>query len=85
MAPTDAMNRPAWQFWMDARIRAAGAAWENEQQQAAQSGGSTGAATDAERQNLVDDQEQRAARREQRNGQPGLEDQLAAFEDAGNG
>jgi hypothetical protein len=82
MMPTDALNRPAWQFWMDARIRAAGAAWETEQQKAARNGRSTqqraGAATDAEKKTLVDDQERRAERREQQDGQPGLDDQLSA-------
>lgn len=83
MTPTDALNRPAWQFWMDARIRAAGAAWETEQQKAIRNGRSqqqrAGTATPHEKKTLVNDQERRADRREQRDGQPGLDDQLSAF------
>jgi len=61
MAPTDVMNRPAWQFWMDARIRAAGTAWENTQREHATRGRRRpGTATDAEKQDLVDDQEARS-------------------------
>jgi hypothetical protein len=86
MAPTDVMNRPAWQFWMDARIRAAGTAWENTQREHATHGRRRpGTATDAEKQDLVDDQEQRAARREQHDDLPGLDDQLAAVDHAGDG
>lgn len=77
MTPTDAMDRPAWKFWMDARIRAAGVAWENAQEKAAMDGsGSAGTANEAEKTELVEDQEARADRREAQDGQPDLTDQL---------
>lgn len=84
MTPTDVLNQPASDFWLDARIRAAGVRWENEQQQAAQQNqGSAGAATGAEKEELVQDQEARAERREQRDGNaPDLSDQLANLPDA---
>jgi len=81
MTPTDAMDRSASDFWMDAAIRAAGVAWENEQQQKAMDGSnSAGAATEQDKETLVADQEARADRREQRDGQPDLSDQAAALE-----
>jgi len=80
MAPTDAMDRPASRFWMDAKIRAAGVAWENEQQQKANDAStSAGAATSREKADLVDDQEDRADRREAQDGQPSLADQADAL------
>jgi len=80
MTPTDVMDRPAWKFWMDARVRAAGVAWENAQQKAAMDdSGTTGAATGQEKEDLVDSQEERADRREATDGQPDLTDQLDAM------
>lgn len=82
MTPTDAMNRPAWQFWMDARIREAGVTWENEQQRAAQGAADgAGAATDGDKERLVDDQEARADQRESQDGQPDAADQRAWLDD----
>lgn len=80
MTPTDVMDRPAWRFWMDSKIRAAGVAWENEQKRAAADDGDAGAATNGEKSELVRDQEARADRREQQDGQPDLSDQLAGLE-----
>lgn len=79
MTPTETMDRPAWQFWMDARIRAAGVAWENERRQEARSDTDAGTATDGQKEDLVDAQEDRAEQREQADGQPGLADQLDAL------
>lgn len=84
MTPTETMNRPAWQFWMDARIRAAGVAWENERQEEAMGQqSSAGVANEREKQDMVDEQEARAERREEQDGQPDLQDQMAAFEGDG--
>jgi hypothetical protein len=84
MMPTETMNRPAWDFWMNARIRAAGVAWENEQKKKAQNSGNAGSATDAQKGQLVDSNEDRADRRERQDGsQPSISDQMAAFEGQG--
>ena len=82
MLPTDIMRRPAWDFWMNAQIRAAGKTWEADQRRNAQQSGSAGAATDGERQDLAEQQDARADQREQQDGQPSLNDQLAALQDA---
>lgn len=79
--PTDVMNRPAWEFWMNARIRAAGVAWENETEAQAQRQSSTGAASETEKRDMVRDQEARADRREAADGSaPSMGDQMAALE-----
>lgn len=86
MTPTNALNRPAWQFWMDAHVRAAGVAWENEQRdQARQQQGSAGTGDAQAKQDLVDEQEARADRREQQDGNPGLNDQMDALQDMTSG
>jgi hypothetical protein len=85
MLPTDIMRRPAWDFWMNARVRAAGKTWEAYQRRNAQQSGSAGAATDGERQDLAEQQDARADQREQQDGQPSLNDQLAALQEANNG
>lgn len=83
MTPTDAMDRPAWKFWMDAKIRAAGVAWENEVKEKSQQQGKAGAANEQQKEELVRDQEARADRRERQDGQPDLSDQLAAMDGDG--
>lgn len=86
MTPTQAMDRPARDFWMDARIRAAGVWWERQQRERAQeSHTSAGAADPAEKEDLVDAQESRADQRESMDGQPTLEDQLDAIDTGRDG
>lgn len=80
MTPTDVMDRPAWKFWMDARIRAAGKAWENEQQRATQSSTDAGVATDGEKEDLVRANENRADQREQADSMtPDMAEQMDAL------
>lgn len=79
MLPTEVMDRPAWRFWMDCHIRAAGVQFENEAQQ--QGGtGSAGVASEREQRQVVQDQEARADRRDAADGQPDLQEQLEALE-----
>jgi hypothetical protein len=74
------MNTPAWEFWMNARIRAAGTKFENEQRQRQrQTQTSAGAASPGEKEDLVDAQEARADQRERQDGQPSLADQADAL------
>lgn len=82
--PTDVLDRPAWRFWMDAKIRAAGVAWENDAAQEVQNGSSTGAATQSQKSQMVRDNEARADRKDRQDGSaPPLEDQMAALEGDG--
>lgn len=80
--PTDVLRRPRWEIRYNAQIASAAAEWE---QKHGQSSGSAGAATDAEREQLVADQDDRAARREERDGSAPLEDQLAGLDDMNGG
>lgn len=79
MLPTDVMDRPAWEFWMLADIQAAGSRWEAEQRKKRQQASDTGAATQGEKEDLANDQEARADRREQQDGQPSIGDQIDAL------
>lgn len=74
------MNQNPSDFWTNAKIRAHGVAWENEQkEQARDDQQSAGAATAKEREELVDANESRADRRDAADGRaPSVEDQLAA-------
>jgi hypothetical protein len=86
MTPTDAMNRPAWQFWMDARIRAAGVAWENEAKKKGGSQTDAGVASEAEKEDLVRANEDRAEQREQMDGSaPSMAEQMDALQDLEGG
>lgn len=77
--PSDVLDSPAWRFWMDAKVRAAGAAFERERAEDQRRSGGAGVATDRERQDLVDAQDRRAEQRERQDGQPALDDQLDAL------
>lgn len=81
MAPTDVLDRPAWKFWMDAQIRLAGAKWEQDAREKARQDGDAGTANMNEKEELAEAQERRADRREQMDGQPSIDDQLAAMND----
>jgi len=78
--PTDVLDSPAWRFWMDAQVRAAGAQFEQERAEQRRRDDGAGVATDREKADLVDAQERRADRRDRQDGQPDLDDQLAALE-----
>jgi hypothetical protein len=79
--PTRVLDRSASDFWMNAHIRAAGVAWENEQKKKARQSGDAGAASGAQKNDLVRDQEARADRREATDGQPAPSEQLQALQD----
>lgn len=83
--PTNALKRSASDFWMNAHIRAAGVAWENEQKKAARRTGDAGVATQTEKDDLVRDQEARASQREAQDGQPDPSQQLDALQDMQEG
>jgi len=78
--PTEVMNTPAWKFWMNAEIRAAGTVFEQEQRdRQRQNQTRAGAASPGEKEDLVDAQEARADQRERQNGQPSLGEQMDAM------
>lgn len=87
ITPTEALDRPAWRFWMDARIRAAGVAWENEVQKQHQRGQTqAGVASPAEKDELVQANEDRADRREQMDGSaPSMDQQMEALREMEGG
>lgn len=79
--PTEVLDRPAWDFWMNAKIRIAGNQFEQDMRDQAQQSGDAGVATNQERESLVADQEARADRREAADGQPDPSAQLAALQE----
>ena len=63
--PTEALSQPAGAFWENAKIRAAGVAWEAEQREKAQERRqSAGAASPQEQEQLVKANEDRADARD---------------------
>ena len=87
MTPTEVMDRPAKDFWMDARVRAAGVAWENEvEQQTSRGRTSAGVASPSEKEELVRANEDRADQRDQMDGSaPSMADQMDALGDLAGG
>ena len=82
--PTDVLRQPPRDFWTNARIMNRGIAWENDQKRKQnRNQTSAGVASAGEKEQLVEDQEARADRREQLQDQggPSLDDKLDALND----
>jgi hypothetical protein len=85
--PTEVLDQPASDFWLNASIRHATEQFKNDMEQQARQGQTqAGVASPAEKNELVQDNDARAEQREDLDGgQPALADQLDALQDIDRG